>query len=110
MKNIFIAFVMLCSTVLLTGQAPFPNKDEIKQFGVSKTCVVLEDDPFSAFNVYIKTAVNSYWKITPFEFIEVREFNVRRLNPKYSFIVLTQTNYEKEAVYTILLIFFRERM
>lgn len=96
MKNIFIAFVMLCSPVLLTGQAPFTNKDEIKQFGVSKTCVVLEDDPFSAFNVYIKTAVNSYWKITPFEFIEVREFNVRRLNPKYSFIVLTQTNYEKD--------------
>lgn len=96
MKNIFIAFVMLCSPVLLTGQAPFPNKDEIKQFGVSKTCVVLEDDPFSAFNLYIKTAVNSYWKITPFEFIEVREFNVRRLNPKYSFIVLTQTNYEKD--------------
>ena len=96
MKNIFIAIVMLCSPVLLTGQAPFPNKDEIKQFGVSKTCVVLEEDPFSAFNVYIKTAVNSYWKITPFEFIEVREFNVRRLNPKYSFIVLTQTNYEKD--------------
>jgi hypothetical protein len=26
----------------------------------------------------------------------VKEFNVRRLNPAYSFIVLTQTNFDKD--------------
>ena len=96
MKNIVFAIVMLFSTVLLNGQAPFPRKDEIKQFTASKTCVVLEDDQFSAYNSFIKTAVKKYWKITQYEFIEVTEFNVRRLNPKYSFIVLTQTNFEKD--------------
>ena len=80
----------------MSGQAPFPDKDEIKQFKASKTCVVLEDDPFSSYNVYIKEAVNDSWKITPYEFITVKEFNVRRLNPAYSFIVLTQTNFDKD--------------
>jgi len=87
---------MLFPVMLLSAQAPFPSKDEIKQFTVSKTCVVMEDDPFSAFNEFIKEAVNAYWKITPFEFITVKEFNVRRLKPEFSFIVLTQTNFEKD--------------
>jgi hypothetical protein len=57
---------------------------------------VLEDNPFSSYNSFIKKAVKDFWKITPYEFIEVTEFNVRRLNPAYSFIVLTQTNFEKD--------------
>ena len=96
MKKTFFAFVMLFYGFLLTGQAPFPSKDEIKQFTASKTCVVLEDDQFSAYNAFIKEAVKAFWTITPYEFIEVKDFNVRRLKPEYSFIVLTQTNFEKD--------------
>ena len=95
-KSVAVGTVMFFATLLLKGQAPFPSKDEIKQFTASKTCVVLEDEPFSSYNSYIKTAVNSFWKVTPFEFISVAEFNVRRLNPVYSFIVLTQTGFEKD--------------
>jgi hypothetical protein len=96
MKSTLSGIIMLLSTILLSGQAPFPGKEEIKQFDASKTCVVIEEDPFSSFNIFIKKAVNEFWKITPFEFIEVKEFNVRRINPKYSFIVLTQTNFERD--------------
>jgi hypothetical protein len=96
MKSISIAIVLLLFTVLLTGQAPFPSKDEIKQFTASKTCVVLEDDPLSSYNAYIKEAVKAFWTITPYEFIEIKDFNIRRLKPGYSFIVLTQTNFDKD--------------
>jgi len=96
MKKISIALLLLVSTILTSAQAPFPSKDEIKQFEASKTCIVLEDDPLSAYNSYMKDAVKAFWKITPFEFIEVSEFNVRREKPEYSFIVLTQTNFEKD--------------
>ena len=95
-RKIVLSFLLVLSPVLLMGQAPFPSPDEIKQFNASKTCVVLEDDPFSAYNVYIKEAVKASWKITPYEFITVKDFNVRRLNPAFSFIVLTQTNFEKD--------------
>jgi hypothetical protein len=96
MKTTFLTVALLYYTFSLAGQAPFPSKDEIKQFTESKTCVVLEDDPFSSYNVFIKKAVQSFWKITPYEFIEVKEFNVKRLNPQYSFIVLTQTNFDND--------------
>jgi hypothetical protein len=100
-----ILFTLLFLPSILLGQAPFPDDAEIKLFEASKTCVVLEDDPFSSYNVYIKQAANESWKITPFEFITVKEFNVRRLNPAYSFIVLTQTNFDADkshGVYNFL--------
>ena len=105
MRTFIFSLVLIFSVFTLVGQAPFPDKDEIKQFDASKTCIVLEDDPLSDYNSSIKDAVNTYWKITPFEFIEVKDFNVRRLNPAYSFIVLTQTNFEKDktnAVYNFI--------
>jgi hypothetical protein len=96
MKKIFLILVVIFLTISIKGQAPFPSPDEIKQFLASKTCVVLENDPFSAYNVYIKEAVRNFWNITPYEFIETKEFNVKRLDPAYSFIVLTETNFDKD--------------
>jgi hypothetical protein len=101
MKRILMSFPALFFAGLLLGQAPFPSKEEIKQFGESKTCVVIEDDPFSSFNAFIKKAINKYWNITPFEFIDTREFNLRSGKPQYSFIVLTETNYQKDKTRSV---------
>jgi hypothetical protein len=96
MKKISIFIPALLLSGLLSGQAPFPSKDEIKQFSASKTCVVLENDPFSSYNAFIKKAMMEYWKVTPYEIIDVEEFNVRRSKPAYSFVVLTETNFDKD--------------
>ena len=101
MKTQIFLFVLLLTAIRLSGQAPFPNKDEIKQFTASKTCVVLEQDQFSSYNVFIKEAVKQYWTLTPYELIGVQEFNKRRSDPAYSFIILTQTNYEKDKANTL---------
>ncbi len=101
MKTKLSAVFLLFSTMILSGQAPFPNKDEIKQFIASKTCVVLEQDQFSSYNVFIKEAVKKYWTLTPYQLITVQEFNKMRRDPAYSFIVLTQTNYEKDKANTL---------
>ena len=86
----------LFTRCIFIWSGPFPSKNEMEQFNASKTCVVLEDDPFSSYNIYIRDAVKACWNITPYEFISVKDFNVRRLNPAYSFIVITQTNFEKQ--------------
>jgi hypothetical protein len=96
MKSRFFFISFMFPAVIATAQTPFPNKDEIKQFSASKTCVVLNEDQLSAYNSFIKKAVIEFWKITPYEFIDEAEFNVRRFNPGYSFIVLTQTNFERD--------------
>ena len=105
MKKYLLTLILPVYCFLLTGQAPFPSGDEIKQFMGSRTCVVLDNNSLSPFNTYIKRAMNDFWKVTPFEFIKLNDFNVRRLDPSYSFIVLTQTNFEKDksnSVYNFL--------
>jgi len=96
MKKALLSVLVLCFTVTLFSQAPFPSREEIDQFSKSKTCVVLEDDPLSDFNFFIKDAMKEYWTITPYEFISVSDFNVRRISNSLSFIVLTDTNYDKD--------------
>lgn len=96
MKKTITALPLVLLSVLLAGQAPFPAKNEIGQFSVSTTCVVLEDDPFSFFNSFIRDAVQEYWTLTPFEFIDGEEFGLRRNNPRYSFIMLTETSFDKD--------------
>jgi hypothetical protein len=101
MKKNLLIFLLSGFSMFLNGQAPFPSAEEIKQFMSSKTCVVLEDDSFSSFNAYIKKAMNDYWKITPFEYIKTADFNVKRLDPAYSFIVLTETNFERDKSHSV---------
>jgi hypothetical protein len=96
MKRTFLASLLLILTITASAQAPFPSAEEIKEFMASRTCVVLEDDAFSSFNSFVKEAVKSFWDVTPVEFISIAEFNKRRTDPAYSFIVLTQTNFEKD--------------
>jgi len=95
MRKLLAAILFFGLSRFLAGQAPFPSADEIKQFMASKTCVVLEEGS-TVYNTYIKQAIKDYWKITPFEFINLSDFGSRRSNPAYSFIMLTETNYEND--------------
>ncbi len=95
MRKIFTVVLLIASCCLLSGQAPFPTGNEIKQFIASKTCVVLEDGN-TVYNTYIRQAMKEFWKITPFEFIKTSDFGTRRSDPSFSFIILTETNFEND--------------
>ena len=96
MKRTVTALPLVLISVLLAAQAPFPTKNEIRQFSASTTCVVLEDDNFSSFNAFIKKAMKEFWTITPFEYIDQEEFSLRMNKPTYSFIMLTVTTFDKD--------------
>lgn len=95
MNRIPALFLLLSLTLSLTGQAPFPTSTEIKDFTGSTTCVVLEGGN-SPYNVFIRRAMEEYWKITPYEFISSSVFETRRADPVFSFIVLTETSFERD--------------
>lgn len=95
MRKFLAVILFLIPSGFLSGQAPFPSAGEIKQFIGSKTCVVLEEGN-PVYNGYIRKAMNEYWKITPFEFIGTSDFSTRRTDPSFSFIILTETNFESD--------------
>ncbi|NMC37274.1 MAG: hypothetical protein GYA41_02995 [Bacteroidales bacterium] len=95
MNRIPVLLLFLSLTIALTGQAPFPTSTEIKDFTGSTTCVVLESGN-SPYNVFVRRAMEEYWKITPYEFVSSSVFEDRRDDPAFSFIVLTETSFERD--------------
>ena len=71
------------------------TKLEIGQFLNSTTCVVVEDG-INAFNLFVREAVEDHWEITEYEFIDLQEFEARRHDPSYSFLMLIKGAYDKD--------------
>jgi len=93
-KFIFIFSLGLLSLWVMANP-PLASKQQIGMFKNSKTCVVFEDG-ISFYNAYIKDAVQKYWKSTDYEFIDQHEFEKRRSDSKYSFLVLMDGAYDKD--------------
>lgn len=93
-KNILIVSMLL---IALAGSASpkLASKQQIGLFKNSRTCVVLENG-MTVYNGYIKDAVNKYWKSTDYEFIDESEFERRRIDSKYSFLVLMDEVYDND--------------
>jgi hypothetical protein len=77
------------------AKSPLATQKQIGMFLNSTTCVVLEND-VNPYNAIIKDAVEKHWKTTPFEFIDETEFEIRRFDSRYSFIVLMTNIYDKD--------------
>ena len=95
LKKYILAFSFGLFCMWLPGNAPLASKQQIGMFKNSKTCVVFEDG-ISSYNAFIKDAVQKYWKSTDYEFIDHKEFEKRRTDSKYSFIVLMDGAYDKD--------------
>jgi len=91
---IFICFIILFPS--LFSQSVLPTRSEIDAFFNSKTLVVLEAGMFTNYNNEIKDALEKYWNITPFDFITNDEFKEKMSDSTYSFLLLTQSHYEKD--------------
>jgi hypothetical protein len=93
-KYIFIFCLGMFSLGMLANP-PLASKQQIGMFKNSKTCIVFENG-ISFYNAYIKDAVQKYWKSTDYEFIDQHEFEKRRSDPKYSFLVLIDGVWDKD--------------
>jgi hypothetical protein len=90
-------FVFLLSVLSLGAFANprLASKEELGMFKNSTTCVVLDNGGL-LYNALLKDAVEKSWKITPFEFISEKEFETRRHDSRYSFLVLMKGVFDKD--------------
>jgi hypothetical protein len=92
--SIFI-FLLVFLSLGAMANPKMVTQQQIGMFKNSTTCVVLEDG-INYYNTYIKDAIQKYWKSTAYEFITQQEFENRRSDSKYSFIVLLDNVYDKD--------------
>jgi exonuclease I len=95
LKKYFLIFSLGLLCLSMTANPPLASKQQIGMFKNSRTCVVFENG-ISFYNEYIRDAVQKYWKSTTYEFIDQNEFEKRRTDSKYSFIVLMDESYNKD--------------
>jgi hypothetical protein len=71
------------------------SKQQIAMFKNTKTCVVMEGG-IGFYSAAVKEAVQKLWKATEYEIIDQTEFDKRKIDPKYSFIVRMDGAYDKD--------------
>ena len=69
LKKYFLLFSIGLFCITTFANPPLESKQQIGMFKNSKTCVVYENGSI-AYNVYIKDAVQKFWKSTEYEFID----------------------------------------
>ncbi len=95
MAFVLIAGVMVMQHSMVYGQSNLADDEEIGMFMNSTTCLVLEDG-YISYNILMKDAMEKYWEITDYEVIEKKEFEERRTDPTYSFVVLVKGSFEDD--------------
>jgi len=78
------------------SQKIFATYDQYRTFLNTKTLIVLEDNPFLEYNFEIQEVIEREWTITEFEFIHNKDFENKRTNTGYSFLLLTEVTFEKD--------------
>ncbi len=105
MKKICLTAVLAGLFVIAYSQDYVPSREDIKTFFTTKTLVVLDDNPLMEYNYNIKEVMKQEWTITDYDFISSKEFEEKRLDPQYSFLLMTQVRFENDktdAIYRFL--------
>ncbi|NOU18969.1 MAG: hypothetical protein HOO91_15545 [Bacteroidales bacterium] len=95
LKKYILVLILSIFGLSVLANPKLASKQQIGMFINSKTCVVLESG-INPYNLFIQDAVNKYWKSTEFEFIDQQEFEKRRFDSKYSFLVLMKNIFDKD--------------
>lgn len=97
MNKILLSFLSsLIISTALKAKDHVPTAEEYQAFLNTKTLVVMDANPMSDFNFKIKEVMESVWTLTDFEFITNEEFEDKRNDPAYSFLLTTVATFDAD--------------
>lgn len=106
MRNISLIITALLMTFnVISAQEHLPSAADYESFMKTRTLVVMDPNPMSDFNFKIKEVMKRHWNVTPFDFITEAEFQKKKDDPSYSFLLTTTVTFEVDktkARYTFL--------
>ena len=94
-KQHVLSLVFVLFGMAAMAKSPLVSQKQIGMFLNTTTCVVLENG-LNPYNIFIKDAVEKHWKTTPYEFISKEEFENRRFDSKFSFLMLMKNVYDND--------------
>ena len=94
-KQITIFAILLLFGINTIAQVRPARRREYNAFLESTTLVVKDQNPFSGYNKKIKEEMERFWTITPFEIITFEEFEQKRTDDSYSFMILADIKQDR---------------
>ena len=96
MKRFVLAALALLVPVILSAQAQInTKKTKIEDFTEKTTKIVLTGNLF--FDAAFKDEIRSRWRISPFEFCTLQEFEKIRTDDEYYFLMVVKGQFRKES-------------
>jgi hypothetical protein len=105
MKKTILSMLVGLFAMALQAQEHIPTAQDYQNFKNTRLLVVMDINPMSDFNFKIKEVINNVWKLNDFEFVNQKEFEDKRRDPSYSFLLTTTATFEADntkARYTFL--------
>ncbi len=90
MKKIVITIILSLIVFEAISQVRPARRRHFRTFQESTTYVVIDNNPFTRYNDRLEEEMERFWTITPYEFISFDEFQRKRTNDNYSFLVLAE--------------------
>jgi hypothetical protein len=102
MRKLLFLFIALIPLSGLQAQREYlPTAEDLEAFRTSKTYVVLDANPMSEYNFEMRDAIEKYWTLTEYEFIERNDFEENASDETKSFLYLAIVNFEKDKSQTM---------
>lgn len=97
MKRLSLFLFALVPVACLQAQREYlPTPEDLEHFYKTKTYVVLNDNMLSEYNMEIKDAIEKYWTITEYEFLENDDFADKSADKNASFLYMAAVSFEKD--------------
>ena len=96
MKKRLLLMIMVVLSVNVYSQEYVPTVQDLNRFFNTKTYVVLDPNPISAYNFQLKEAVRNNWDLTEYEFVSYDKFESLRKNPNHSFLMEDIVVFERD--------------
>lgn len=96
MKKLIILFAALIMPLIAGAQAQITTKKvKLEDFTQKITKIVLNGNPF--YDTSLKEEIAARWRISPYEFCTLEEFDKLKGNDRYYFLMLIQGQFRKET-------------
>ena len=97
MKNLMACLLVLIPLVQLKAQREYlATPEDLTRFHNTKTYVVLSDNPMAEWNFEIRDAIEKFWTVTEYEFLEYKDFAEKSVDSNASFLYVATVSFEKD--------------
>lgn len=96
-RQLIACLLVMIPLLQLKAQREYlPTAEDLTRFHSTKTYVILSDNAMADWNFEIRDAIEKFWTITDYEFLEHKDFAEKSVDTNASFLYMATVSFEKD--------------